>query len=367
MNEQENDAFAKKIFSRYYQQAQFDIKRIDQREFGIGNAKKIDARHLSFTTTEQFRNFLVSNPPKFVSHSAAYYKFPSATPIEKKVRIGADLIFDLDMHSEGKYDVYRRLGEMRDEVIRLVEDFIIADFGISKEEILIAFSGNRGYHVHVRSEDYLSLGSEERKEIMNYIRGDGLNIKDFFYLQEVGKKRGMKKLLGPRPSDGGYRGKLAKLVLNKLNKDPSSISKLFNNEEKRNFFISGILEGNWSRTSLKLNELLDRLGNLKSELAVISINADPAVTYDMSKLIRVPNTIHGETGFVAKIVGDIGTFEPLHHAVIKGSSIVVEFTEQVPQLEFLNQTFGGFAAGEKIELPLGVALFFMLKGSAKKI
>lgn len=369
MNEQENDVFIRTVFSKYYQQAKFDIKRIDQREFGIGNVKKIDARHLSFATTEQFRNFLVSNPPRFVSHSAAYYQFPAETPIEKKGRIGADLIFDLDMHAEGKYDVYTRLDEMRDEVARLVEDFLISDFGISREDLLIAFSGNRGYHVHVRSEDYLSLGGEERKEIMNYIRAENLRIRDFFEWKEIGgsSKKTLKKLLGPKPTDGGYRGRLAKLVINKLNNSPSSLSKIFVDEEKRNFFISGIMEGNWSKTSLKLEELLERLEKLKPELAILSINADPAVTYDMSKLIRVPNSIHGETGFVAKIVGDLSSFEPLRHAVINGPPIKVEFVEAVPELEILNQTFGGFSAGQKAELPLGVALFFILKSSARKL
>ncbi|MEM3422156.1 MAG: DNA primase catalytic subunit PriS [Candidatus Bilamarchaeaceae archaeon] len=367
MEVNKNDVFVRNVFSRYYQNAHFDIKRIDQREFGIGNYKKIDTRHLSFSTTEQFRNFLISNPPYFVSHSAAYYQFPSATPIEKKGRIGADLIFDLDMHADGKYDVYPKLLDMREDVIRLVEDFLIADFGLKKEEILIAFSGNRGYHVHVRSDDYLCLGGDERKEITNYIRAEGLRIRDLFFWEELRGKKEMKKLLGPKPTDGGYRGRLAKLVIKKLKDNPASISKIFLNEEKRNFFISGIIEGNWSRTSLKLDDLLKRLDGLKQELAVMSINADPAVTYDMSKLIRVPNSIHGETGFVAKIVADIYTFEPLRHAVINGPEVSVEFLEETPQLEMLNQTFGKFSPGDKVELPLGVALFFILKNSAKKL
>jgi len=362
-----NQEFVRHVLSRYYAQAEFDIKRIDQREFGIGNNKKIDARHLAFQTTEQLRNFLVSNCPRFVSHSAAYYRFPSATPQEKKEWLGADLIFDLDMHSEGKYDVYHRLDEMRSEVARLIDDFLIADFGIKKDDMLVVFSGNRGYHVHVRSEDYASLGAEERREIMNYIRGEGLNIKDLFSWEEIKGKKKIQKLIGPTPEEGGYSGRLARLVIETLNKEPERISRIFTKQEKREEFINGIRQGNWSRTSLDLEELLNRLQELKNNLAVMTVNADPAVTYDLSKLIRVPNSIHGDTGFVAKIVNDIDTFEPMRHAVINGPSVEIVFKEDVPALEMLNQTFGPFKANEKAELPLGVALFFVLKESADKI
>ncbi|MFH1222699.1 MAG: DNA primase catalytic subunit PriS [Candidatus Micrarchaeota archaeon] len=356
------EEFCRKMFARYYQQAQFDILRIDQREFGIGNIKKIDARHLAFPTTDAFRTFLVSNTPRFVSHSAAYYRFPAATPIEKKGRLGADLIFDLDMHAEGKYAVYSRLPEMKEELTQLVEEFLLKDFGLKKEELLIAFSGNRGYHVHVHNDDFAILDGDERKEITNYVRGEGLRINQFFSWEQVGKQQ---KLIGPKPTDGGYRGRLARLAITVLQNEPTAISRIFAKEEKRNFFISGINEGNWSRTTMKLESLPERFSKLQSRLAVQTINADPAVTYDMSKLIRVPNTIHGDTGFVAKIVTDLNSFDPLKHAVINGPAVAIRFTEEVPQLSLLNETFGPFAVAQKAELPLGVAMFFMLKGSAE--
>lgn len=367
MSEQENQDFIRKVISRYYSQAQFDIKRIDQREFGIGNHKKIDTRHLSFPTTEQLRSFLVANCPKFISHSAAYYKFPSATPQEKKGWLGADLIFDLDMHAEGKYAVYQKLDEMRNEVIRLMEDFLIADFGIDKNDLLIAFSGNRGYHIHVRSDAYSGLGGDERREIMNYIRGEGLDIRELFSWEETGRGKKTRKLLGPKPDEGGYRGRLARMVIEILENEPAAISRIFANRERRDFFIQGIKEGNWSRTSLDLEEIVNRVNGLRARLAVMTVNADPMVTYDLSKLIRLPNSIHGETGFVAKIVADISSFDPMRHAVINGPPVRVLFKEEVPEIGMLNQTFGPFKADDKAELPLGVALFFILKGSADKI
>ena len=127
----------KKIFAEYYATADIRIPEIERREFGIGNKKKIDARHLNFANVSDFRKYLCTNTPMFVSHSTAYYEFPGMTPIQKKRWLGADLVFDLDIHAEGKYAVYSKLEEMKDDVTRLVNDFIMGDFGISKEHVEI--------------------------------------------------------------------------------------------------------------------------------------------------------------------------------------------------------------------------------------
>src|SRR3989338_3683987 len=187
--------FVLKKFSAYYSNANIQIPSINQREFGFGNIKKIDARHLSFGSAEAFRTYLVTNTPVFVFHSAAYYERPDATPMERKGILVADLIFDLDLHAEGKYGVYEMLGKVKDDAIRLMEDFIVSDFGISKKEIILVFSGNRGYHIHVRDTDYLGLGSEERRELAEYANGIGLNYLNFFDVS--GPKRAL-RIIGPK-------------------------------------------------------------------------------------------------------------------------------------------------------------------------
>jgi DNA primase small subunit len=346
-------------FSEYYSTAGFGIKSIERREFGVGNDKKIDSRHLAFRSESEFRNYLISNTPFFVSHSAAYYHFPGATPIQKKQRIGADLIFDLDMHAAGKYGVYKKLGEMKQDVIRLLEEFILGDFGISKDSVLVVFSGNRGYHLHVRDDGYLTLGDEGRREIVNYVRGEGLDYSDFFEWRNVGRHL---KLYGPTPEEGGYRGRIARAVTKK----PEMISKrLFNSSENRKRFLDGINEGDWSRTSLKLREIPVRVSEMARQLPVLSVNADAAVTHDLSKLIRVPNSIHGNTAFIARTVTDIDGFNPLDDALLESRNAVeVVFGEGVPELEILRSTYGPFGKEDKVELPEPLALFYVLKGSA---
>jgi DNA primase small subunit len=205
--------FLRSLFSEYYaKQAKFFIPALEKREFGIGNIKKIDARHLNFSNEQEFRNYLVTNTPFFVSHSAAYYERPGATPQDRKGWLGADLIFDLDLHAEGKYGVYSVLDKVKQDVIRLRDEFLVGDFGIAKNETAIVFSGNRGYHIHIRDKAYWDLGPEERRELGDYINGIGLDYTKFFTEEEIPGRK-FSKIMGPKPTDYGYRGRFARAVV----------------------------------------------------------------------------------------------------------------------------------------------------------
>ncbi len=347
----------KDIFAEYYKTADIRIPGIEKREFGIGNNKKIDARHLNFANVSEFRNYLCSNTPMFVSHSTAYYEFPGATPIQRKKWMYADIVFDLDIHAEGKYGAYSQLEGMKDDIRRLVEDFIINDFGIDREHVTIVFSGNRGYHVHVRDPKYIMIGGEERRELVDYVMGTGLNYLDFFPNREKGGK-----LIGPRPDEGGYRGRFARSLIRILENEPNRISRVFSKPEKRDFFIEGIKEGNYSKTTLKLDDLLGRLSLVARDLAISSVNTDVAVTQDLSKLIRVPNSIHGETGLVAKIIDEIDNFNPFAEAGLRGERKRIKFIEKVPAVPEMETK--EFEVDEIVELEFHKALFFVLKRSA---
>jgi DNA primase small subunit len=360
MAAQEDIARIKRLFASYYERAELSIPGIEQREFGFGNIRKIDARHLNFPSTGEFRRYLTSNTPLFVSHSTAYYEFPGATPIQKKVWKGADLVFDLDIHAEGKYGAYARLEDVKGDLLRLVRDFIIDDFGVAPGHLAVVFSGNRGYHVHVRDPAYFPLGGDERRELVDYVMGQGLDYLQF--LQFDGKK-----LLGPTPDEGGYRGRFARETIRVVTESPLTLSRKFTNEKDRDFFIGGIREGNWSKVTLNLNDLRERLSAVAKSLPISSVDTDVGVTQDLSKLIRVPNSIHGETGLVAKVIaiGDIERFDPWKDAALKGGEgMRVRFTEEVPELPPVFGGLGPFKKDEEKELPQEQAVFFVLKGSA---
>jgi DNA primase small subunit len=274
--------------------------------------------------------------------------------------MGADVVFDLDIHSDTKYGVYKKLDSVKDDAIRLTEDFLVSDFGISKKDIAYVFSGNRGYHIHARDSEYLNLRSDGRREMVDYIMGSGLNYNNFFDEQEIMK--GVVKLTGPTPDEGGYRGRFARETIRLLHEDPTRIARKFKDSSERDNFIQGINEGNWSRTSVK--DIKKRLSAVADRLSVSCVNTDAGVTQDLSKLIRVPNSIHGDTGLIAKKVEKMDSFYPLKDATAewKGET-KIRFTEDVPELEF-SSTFGPFKNEEIRSLPTPIAVFFILRRSA---
>ncbi|NIM44542.1 MAG: DNA primase catalytic subunit PriS, partial [Nitrososphaeria archaeon] len=45
------------------------------------------------------------------------------------------------------------------------------DFGFALNDVIVSFSGHRGYHVHVEREEIRGMDSMGRKEIVDYITG----------------------------------------------------------------------------------------------------------------------------------------------------------------------------------------------------
>jgi len=357
-----NNKINKYLREYYTKYAKFDIPSINMREFGVGWKKKIEARHISFDTTDSFRSYMVTNVPMYVSYSGAYYEFPNAKPIERKNWLGADLIFDMDLPG-GKYELYSKFGKIHDELVRLVKDFLINDFGINMSDIVPVFSGSKGFHVHVRSNKFKSLGSGERREIVDYISGIGFSYTSFMLVEKIGRSL---KITGPHPNDGGYPGRFARMVVHILKTKPETIlSKRYTKPEKIGQIVRGIERGNWSFFPGK--EPLNLLKPAADEVPISSIPLDASVSYDIKRLIRVPNSIHGGSGFVAAIIdkNKLESFSPFTNARMPNfEKWTIKFEEGVPKIESEHVVIGGYKKGQTVKMPDNEAIFYVLKGSA---
>ncbi|HLE47321.1 MAG TPA: DNA primase small subunit domain-containing protein, partial [Candidatus Thermoplasmatota archaeon] len=130
--------------------------RFARREFGfLLHGQKFFLRHVGFPTQREFREFLVRRAPAHSYYSTAFYKDPDAKTMVEKGWLGAELIFDLDAdHVPGaeKLGYRAQLERVKEHFLRLVEDFVIRDFGFKESDLLLTFSGGRGYHCHVLHE-----------------------------------------------------------------------------------------------------------------------------------------------------------------------------------------------------------------------
>jgi DNA primase small subunit len=373
--------FVNSAISDFYKSAKgIAPDRIAEREFGVGNFDvKISHRHLSFRNENELRSYLSANSIPYVSCSSAYYKFPAGRPMENKGWLGSELVFDLDV-TDMDLDCQKRHGKawvcrtcfnsVKEETLRLVYDFLIPDFGFSESEISVNFSGNRGYHVHVKNGDMLQLDAGSRREITNYISGIGVEFEDIF---TNAKEKGI-ALNGPTPADRGWRGKLAKNFLASLNAGPESLmrlgldkptaTKLYRNKV---LVEAGIRQGNWDIVPVRKKELVWK-GMVQAQAVTQSDKIDRNVTNDPSHLIRLPNSIHGGTGLLAKRLGspkELYRFDPMKDAIAfkKGDLRISAKTDF--ELFMNGQRYGPY--GGDINVPMYVGMYLHLKGYAKLI
>ena len=296
--------------------------------------KKYVLRHMGFKSKKEIKKFLVSNVPRHAYYSTAYYKDPKNKDMEEKGWLGADLIFDLDAdhlpETEGM-SYGAMLGVVKKEAEKLVDDFLMNDFGFDENNLTITFSGGRGFHIYVRRSDVYPLKSDERREIVNYITGEGIDISELFNseFKVVRKKR--KTLIRLYPPDaGGWYGKLSRAVMenpaflknlqthygntalfeefNSIIKDKKSSAMLVKEllKKTKNYptKLEGLVEGVRSK-NLQILDLLDEkprniyLSYLKEKIRIRG-EADEPVTTDIHRLIRLIGSLHGKTGFMVR-------------------------------------------------------------------
>lgn len=367
-------------FASYYQSAKVkpNIPQIGKREFGFGGwEKKIEFRHMQFDTDTALWQRLVQDRPLYVSCSAAYYEMPAARPMAKKIWQGADLIFDLDAeaHSCAPFTCEECFSKIKGQTVRLIEEFLIPDFGLSPSDFQINFSGSRGYHVRVFKPDFFGLGREERREIVDYIQGTGLSYESLFREEDVHIQRddggvsNFKRLSGPKPSQGGYWGKFAREVARMAGKPESAaaISPKLKKTEEAERFVRGIESGDWSRVTITKRD--EKFRSIFDSLRVrLSDQLDANVTCDTSKILRVPDSIHGGSGLLAKTIpyGSLEKFDPTTEAAAFSSKSqqLVHFTRDVPSIPWQGSQAEPHKSGEAAALPEALAVYFVCKKAA---
>lgn len=151
-----------KISDYYITAGLYNIPSLKNREFAIIK-DEIMYRHFSFDDLNHLRCFLVENAPDHVYYSSAIYDAPNIRDmgIKKRGWLSADLIFDVDYdHLKNK-----TLNEAKKQILKLIS-ILQYDFGLNN--IMLVFSGRRGYHAHIRDSCIQKLGSAERSEIADY-------------------------------------------------------------------------------------------------------------------------------------------------------------------------------------------------------
>ncbi len=386
--------YLKTKFKQYYRAEPLQLPpRFGRREFGfIFFDGGFVQRHLGFSVETDLYRFVRSRSPSHLYHSAAYYENPGAPTMAEKGWMGADLIFDLDAdHIPGwtKMGYRGMLDAVKGQVVRLIDEFLEGDLGFRTGDMTIAFSGARGYHIHIRDPQVLGLESHERREIVDYITGTGLDLgaiakSEPFELKRYKQKtRTLKRLRIPTPDDPGWRGRASRGVLawlDQISKLPEeqALAELRNLEGIGEVRASKIYEALFKRLGPEraLERVRSGVLDLFPWVSGLSITSqgvnlmkgatDEPVTSDIKRLIRIVGSLHGKTGL--KVVpitrNQLEDFEPLVDAVpsiYSEREIRVRLQKGI-ETDMMGETFN--IKPGKTRVPEYLAIFLMCRGIA---
>jgi DNA primase catalytic subunit len=90
-------------------------------------------------------------------------------------------------------------------------------------------------------------------------------------------------------------------------------------------------------------------------------DTDKMVTIDTSRLIRLPDSIHGGSGLLAKTVIDLEKFDPLTDALAFGKNpMKITIRRKVPVFDLGGEKLGPFEEGV-IEVPEYAGMYLLLR------
>ncbi|MEN6341582.1 MAG: DNA primase small subunit PriS [Methanospirillum sp.] len=319
--------FMRQRFGSYYASAQVSAPdSLPQREWGFLFFSSRDdprmRRHVGFGTRDELVDYLRTMAPAHAFFSTAYYDDPAAPTMGAKGWSGADVIFDLDADHMLRppfppYPVM--LARTKEETLKLIE-ILTGELGFTGRDLQVVFSGGRGYHIHVKALSVRQFSSAERRELINYVCGIGLD-----------------PALLVRPAadpESGWRGRQRRALTEYLD----WLSSL---GEKGAFAHLASIPSIGKGRARQVWDRRDRLGTgddpamdrkvlplllspenevWRARLKEAGVQADEPVTTDIKRLIRAPGTLHGGSGLRVTTLEprDLEAFDPVVDAVVFG-------------------------------------------------
>ena len=320
--------FLRQRFTEYYKKTVLvSPSSLEQREWGFvlfnpGAAEVRMRRHIAFAGRPELFEYIKNLVPSHAYYSSAYYEKPDAATMGEKGWCGADLIFDLDADHimKGPYD--QMLARVKEEVEKLLA-MLMDELGIDPKQIELVFSGGRGYHVHVKDLAFRGWDSRERRELIDYICGIGIDPQKIFSGKPAASAgwqvRFRDALLDYLRWLGSISGEEAFNHLTSIEGIGKESATHFLN--RREEFIRE-LEHKPSPALFK-NRVIQVLvhepeGEFKKRLNARAALADEPVTTDTKRLIRMPTSLHGGSGMRVQPIElrNLHDFDPLVDAVV---------------------------------------------------
>jgi DNA primase small subunit len=368
--------FVKQRFAEYYKKTVLVApSSSEQREWGFvlfspGFPEIHMRRHIGFSSRDELFEYVKNLVPAHAYYSVAYYERPDAPTMKEKGWLGADLIFDLDADHimRGPYDIM--LARVKEEAQKLLA-MLTEEFGIDPKTIDVVFSGGRGYHIHVKDIALRSWGSAERREMIDYVCGIGIDPAAMLAKTPPAHRGWQTRYRTTLIEYLIWLGTLPhKEALAHLSAIPQ-IGRVTAEEilEQREVIVAELTYTPAAELLRKFRGLSPIVtadeGEFKKRLLQTAALADEPVTTDTKRLIRMPTSLHGGSGMrVQQIeIRNLAAFDPLTDAVVFGTRDVrvdVTVPRPTPMLGSTYQLQKGITT-----VPEAVAVFLCCRGMAE--
>lgn len=368
-------AFLQQRFSEYYKKTVIvSPSSLEQREWGFvlfnpGSADMRMRRHIGFSNRDELTGYIRNLVPQHAYYSTAYYEKPDAGTMAEKVWCGADLIFDLDADHivRGAYDVM--LARVKLETEKLLW-MLTGEFGMDPKSIELVFSGGRGYHVHVKDLAFRNWGSAERRELIDYVCGIGLDPALMLTGKLTGKPgwpaRFRAALIDYLMWIGTLSPEDAMVHLTAMEGvGKESASSFLKNRDALITAIGKLPTGKILNDRVLSAVTSQQDGEFKTRLLDKAALADEPVTTDTKRLIRLPTSLHGGSGMRVQPLElrELHEFDPLVDAVVFGTrdiKIDLRFKLTMPMLGSTYELQKGITT-----VPEAIAVFLCARGAAE--
>jgi len=372
----ENDLkFLEESFKQYYFD-HFDLihvpERSQEREYGYKKFNSGMIRHISLKTDKDLHLMLMKNLPSDVFCSNGYYSFPNLPMTEKDWK-EADLIFDIDAKDlnlscrkdhtcmkcvscaeislvqdtcpkckSNKLEIITLpcqncISGVKKETLNLMK-ILTNDLQIDAESIRTSFSGNEGFHVYVANSSYNQLGSNERRDLIDYIKFQSAIPERFGF----NKKNNPSRSSFPDLGDPGWSGRVAK--------------ELFGSKSKRSKSITKVISDGRVAYQQKLEAMKDSIG----------VKIDSNVTSDIHRIFRLEGSLNSKSSLVKLVYEDIEKSNPYTEACLIDDQPIEISVNSPIKFRLKNTNFGPYT-NEKTSVPKYAAAYMICKGMASII
>ena len=178
-------------------------------------------------------------------------------------------------------------------------------------------------------------------ELIDYLKGTDFDAREF-----VKKHSTIES-----PS---WFGRVAKSLIDKI--DTKKVR-----TTKREEYLSETSKGIWDNVANSTwfhREIEESINEMRCDV-------DEQVTTDIHRLIRLPESIHGETMLLAKTVHNLDKFDPLKDTIVlSNNNIDIEIIQEIPEIRLGDQIFEK-NNNKKTSVPKYYGAYLIGKGVAR--